>query len=57
MIFLKINLFYFWLCWNFIAMWASSHSEQGLLFVVVHGPLIAVTSLISDIGSRAHGLQ
>ena len=53
----KENLFilfiYFWLRWVFVAAWAfSSCGEQGLLFVAVHGLLIAVASLVAE-----HGLQ
>ena len=48
-----MNLFilfiYFWLHWVFIAAWAfSSCSEWGLLFVAVHGLLIAVASLVAE---------
>ena len=36
------------LCW---CTWAfSSCGEQGLLFIVVHGLLIAVTSLVAEHG-------
>ena len=52
--FLKIYLFtYFWLCWAFVAVWRlfSSCGERGLLWVVVHGLLNAVASLVA-----AHGL-
>ena len=35
----------------------SSCGEQGLLFVVVHGHLIAVASLVAEHGLYAHGLQ
>ena len=35
----------------------SSCSEQGLLFVAVHGLLIAVASLVVEHGLQAHGLQ
>ena len=42
-------LFSFWLCWVFIAARAfSSCGEQGLLFVVVCGLLIAVASLVVE---------
>ena len=38
--------------------WAfSSCSEWGLLFVVVHGLLIAVASLVAEHGPQARGLQ
>ena len=48
-----IYLFYFWLCCVFVAAQAfSSCSEQGLLFVEMHGFLIAVASLVAE-----HGLQ
>ena len=51
--FLLIYLFtYFWLHWVFIAACRlfSSCSEQGLLFVVVFGLLIAVASLVAEHG-------
>ena len=39
-------------------VWASSScSEQGLLFVAVHGLLIVVVSLVAEHGLQAHGLQ
>ena len=39
----------FWLRWVFIAAQAfSSCGEWGLLFVVVHGLLIAVASLVAE---------
>ena len=52
----KINLFYFYLL--FLAelglhgcTWAfSSCGERGLLFIVVHGLLIAVASLVAEHG-------
>ena len=56
--FWKIYLFiYFWLCWVFIAVWRlfSSYGEQGLLWVVVHGLLIAVASLVAAHGFRSCG--
>ena len=49
--FLKINLFiYLWLCWVFVAAHGlfSSCGERGLLFVVVHGLLIVVASLVVE---------
>ena len=53
-IFLKFILFiiiYFWLHWVFVAARAfSSCSERGLLFVAVHGLLIAVASLVAEHG-------
>ena len=41
-------LFYFWLRWVFVAARGlfSGCGEWGLLFVVVHGLLIAVASLV-----------
>ena len=47
-----INFIYFWLRWVFIAArWLfSSCGERGLLFVVVHGLLIAVASLVVEYG-------
>ena len=41
---------YFWLRWFFVAWAFSSCSERGLLFVVVHRLLIAVTSLVVEHG-------
>ena len=35
----------------------SSCGQQGLLFVVVHGPLVAVASLVEEHGLQAHRLQ
>ena len=35
----------------------SSCGEQGLLFIVVRGLLIAVASLVSEHGLQAHGLS
>ena len=57
--FLKINLFiYFWLLWFFVAVRAfSSCGERGLLFLAVHGLLIAVASLVAEHGLQARGLQ
>ena len=41
----------FWLHWVFVGMWAFSIcSEQGLLFVAVRGLLIAVASLVAELG-------
>ena len=51
--FFKINLFiYFWLRWVFVAVRGlfSSCGEQGPLFVVVRGLLIAVASLVAEHG-------
>ena len=43
--------FYFWLRWVFFAAWSfSSCGERGLLFVAVHGLLIAVASLVVEHG-------
>ena len=43
---------YFWLHWVFVAARGLSLScgEQGLLFVAVHGLLIAVASLVGERG-------
>ena len=42
---------YFWLHWVFVAARAfSSCGERGLLFVAVHGFLIAVASLVAEHG-------
>ena len=45
-----ILFIYFWLCWVFIAVCglSSSCGERGLLFVAVHGLLIAATSLVAE---------
>ena len=41
---------YFWLHWVFVVAHRlfSSCGEQGLLFVAVHGLLIAVASLVAE---------
>ena len=46
------NLFYFWLRWVFVAAHGlfSSCGERGLLFIAVHGLLIAVASLVAEHG-------
>ena len=44
--FVQINLYFFFLA----ARAFSSYSEQRLLFVVVHGFLIAVASLVVEHG-------
>ena len=36
-------------------MFVSSWSKWGLLFIVVHGPLITVASLVVETGSRLTG--
>ena len=43
---------YFWLRWVFVAARGlfSSYGYQGLLFVAVHGLLIAVVSLVVEYG-------
>ena len=51
-----INFICFWFCWIFVAAQAFSCSEWGLLFVVVHGLLIALAtkasaSNVGDLGS------
>ena len=49
---------YFWLPWVLVAAQAfPSCSEQGLLFIVVRGLLIAVDSLVAKHGLSVHGLQ
>ena len=49
---LFVYLFYFWLCWSFglCCFYAafSTWGEQGLLFIVVCGLLILVTSLVAE---------
>ena len=62
--FYQLFLFFF-LIYLFLAalslhccVWTfSSCCVQGLLFVVVHGLLIAVASLVAEHGLQAHGLQ
>ena len=55
-LFYKFILFYlfiyFWLLWVFIAAhgFVSSCGERGLLFIVVHGLLIVVASLVAEHG-------
>ena len=46
------HLFYFWLCWVFIAAYESLFScgEQGLLFSAVSQFLSVVASLIAEHG-------
>ena len=51
--FWKIYLcMYLWLCWVFIAVWRpfSRYGERGLLWVVVRGLLVVVTSLVAEHG-------
>ena len=45
-------IYYFWLRWVFIAARGLSLvvASRGLLFVVVHGLLIAVASLVTEHG-------
>ena len=51
LIYIYLFTYLFWLCWVFVAARAfSSCSERGLLFVVVHGLLIAVASLVAEHG-------
>ena len=51
LIYIYLFIYLFWLCWVFVAARAfSSCSERGLLFVVVHGLLIAVASLVAEHG-------
>ena len=41
-------LIYFWLCWVLLCAWIFSNcGEQGLLLIVVHRLLIAVSSLVA----------
>ena len=56
--FLKlINLFLSALGLRCCAWAFSSCSERGLLFIVVHGLLIVVASLVAEHGLQAHRLQ
>ena len=50
--FLIYFIYYFWLCWVFVAARGlfSSCGEWGLLLVAVHGLLIAVASLVAEHG-------
>ena len=61
-----LNIYiYIYLINLFLAAWGlrccvrafSSCSERGLLFVVVHGLLIVVASLVAEHGLQARGLQ
>ena len=51
-LFYFILFIYFWLCWVFVAVRGlfSSCSKRGLLFIAVHGLLIAVASLVAEHG-------
>ena len=53
------NLFYFWLCWVFVAARGlfSGCGERGLLFVVVCRLVIVVASLVVEHGLQICGLQ
>ena len=56
--FLFFVFLYLRLCWVFVARGLfSSCGEQGLLFVVVPGLLIAVASLVEEHWLYACGLQ
>ena len=48
----KKKLFYFWLRWGLCCCTQafSSCGEWGLLFIAVHGLLIAVASLVAEHG-------
>ena len=48
---------YFWLCWVFTVTCRFSCSEQGLLFIVVCGFLIAVASPVLEHRLQAYELQ
>ena len=51
-------LFYFWLRWVFVAARGLfSSGEWGLLFIAVRGLLIAVASLVAELGLYVCGLQ
>ena len=58
-LFILFVYFYFWLRWVFVAARGlfSSCGEWGLLFVELHGLLIAVASLVAEHRLQAHGLQ
>ena len=46
-----IYFFFFLICWILVATQAfSSCGEQGLLFVVMHGPLTAAASPVAEHG-------
>ena len=48
--------FWFFGCAGSLMLWAfSSSGEQGLLFIVVHRFLVAVSSPVAYIGSRLVG--
>ena len=55
-IFFNIYLFMAVLGLRYCAQAFSSCREQGLLFIVIHGLLVAVASLVGH-GLQAHGLQ
>ena len=62
LLFFKINLFIYILFLAALGLRCctralSSCGEQGLLFIVVHGILIAVASLVAENGLQVHGLQ
>ena len=44
----NLFIYYFWLHWVFVAWAFSSCGERGLLFIVVHGLLIVVASLVAE---------
>ena len=50
--FFLINLFYFWLCWVFVAAreLSPAAANGGPLFVAVRGLLIVVASLAAEHG-------
>ena len=49
----SLCIFYFWLCWGFVAMCRLfCYGEWGYSLVAVHGLLLAVASLVAE-----HGLQ
>ena len=49
---LVTKLFFFWLCWVFVAAHGFSlvTTSRGSSLVVVHGPLIALASLAAEHG-------
>ena len=58
-LFLNFIYFYFWLCWVFLSACGLSlaAASGGSSLVVLHGLLIAVTSLAVKHGLQAHGHQ
>ena len=50
-VWVSLSFFFFGLCWVFTALAFFSRGEQGLLFIAVHGLLLAVASLVVEHGT------